>query len=181
MRYVCDAPDGKVWFRLETQAEAARESDAMNHAVDKHFQQAVEKASTSYKPVSQVSFEQNIGLADHITRVMPVFLTLRDGEGTALATAMLPPSGEPDGAFRPILMSSTPPRLLLWRGTSGSRLSASVAILTDAPDRQARNLKDGPRRAGTIELPLPSGHVPRSLANYMACLGAVYGTDTPPA
>jgi hypothetical protein len=104
MRYVCDAPDGKVWFRLETQAEAARESDAMNHAVDKHFQQAVEKASTSYKPVSQVSFEQNIGLADHITRVMPVFLTLRDGEGTALATAMLPPSGEPDGAFRPIVV-----------------------------------------------------------------------------
>src|SRR5579859_6668311 len=33
MQYVCDAPDGKTWFRIETESEAQGESDAMNHAV----------------------------------------------------------------------------------------------------------------------------------------------------
>jgi hypothetical protein len=37
MRYVCDAPGGTTWFQIETQAEAALESQAMNHAVEKHF------------------------------------------------------------------------------------------------------------------------------------------------
>ena len=35
--------------------------------------------------------EQDIGRAAHIRRTMPVLLTLRDAEGTALATAMRPP------------------------------------------------------------------------------------------
>ena len=78
MQYVCDTPDGKTWFRIETEAEAAAESDIMNHGVEKHFRQAREKASESYKPVSQVLFEQNIGLAAHLQRVMPTFLTLRE-------------------------------------------------------------------------------------------------------
>jgi hypothetical protein len=104
MRYICDAPNGRVWFQLETEAEAAMESDAMNHAVEKHFRQAAEKAAASYKPVSRVSFEQNIGLAAHVRQMMPLFLTLRDGEGTALATAMLPPGGWPDPAFRPVIV-----------------------------------------------------------------------------
>ena len=104
MQYVCDTPDGKTWFRIETEGEAAAESDIMNHAVEKHFRQAREKATESYKPVSQVFFEQNIGLAAHLQRAMPMFLTLRDNEGTALATAMLPPSGKPDPGFRPIIV-----------------------------------------------------------------------------
>ena len=104
MQYVCDTPDGKTWFRIETEGEAAAESAIMNHAVEKHFRRAREKAAESYKPVSQVFFEQNIGLAAHLQRVMPMFLTLRDNEGTALATAMLPPSGKPDTAFRPIIV-----------------------------------------------------------------------------
>lgn len=104
MQFVCDTLDGKTWFRIETEGEAAAESDAMSHAVEKHFRQARDKAAESYKPVSQVFFEQNIGLAAHLQRVMPLFLTLRDSEGTALATAMLPPLGKSDPAFRPIIV-----------------------------------------------------------------------------
>jgi hypothetical protein len=92
MQYVCDAPGGKAWFRIETEAEAGRESQAMNHAVEKHFRQAQEQAAKSYVP-SGSFIEQDIGLKAHIKRVMPVFLTLRDGEGKALATALLPPEG----------------------------------------------------------------------------------------
>ena len=29
MRYVCDAPSGKTWFQIETEAEAALESALM--------------------------------------------------------------------------------------------------------------------------------------------------------
>ena len=34
MRYVCDAPGGKTWFRIETEAEAVAESETMRHAVE---------------------------------------------------------------------------------------------------------------------------------------------------
>ena len=35
---------------------------------------------------------------------MPLFLTLRDAEGTALVTAMLPPEGRDDPGFRIIVV-----------------------------------------------------------------------------
>ena len=44
MKYVCDALGGKTWFRIETEAEAASESDAMRHAVEKFFRKEHEKA-----------------------------------------------------------------------------------------------------------------------------------------
>lgn len=104
MQYICDAPAG-TWFRVETEGEATLESQAMNHAVEKHFQQCHERASKSYvPPASSRGFEQKIGLKDHIQRVMPLFLTLRDGEGKALVTAMLPPNGRDDKTFRPIIV-----------------------------------------------------------------------------
>ena len=37
MQYISDTPDGKTWFRIETEGEAAAESTIMNHAVEKHF------------------------------------------------------------------------------------------------------------------------------------------------
>src|SRR5215217_6055412 len=92
MRYVCDAPSGKTWFQIETEAEAALESALMGHAVEKLFRQAREHAKTSYVPPSGSYIEQNIGLKAHLQRVMPVFLTLRDQDGNGLATAMLPPT-----------------------------------------------------------------------------------------
>ena len=91
MRFVCDAAGGKAWFRIETEAEAARESELMRHAVEKHFRRAHEQASQAYRPAPGPFVEQDIGRAAHIRRAMPVFLTLRDGDGDALATAMLPP------------------------------------------------------------------------------------------
>ena len=51
--------------------------------------------------------EQDIGRAAHIRRAMPVFLTLRDAEGTALATAMLPPqqaAGRDSRACNPMVV-----------------------------------------------------------------------------
>ncbi len=104
MRYVCDAPAGKTWFRIETEAEAVSESDVMRHAVEKFFRKEQEKAAQTYQPISKVSFEQEIGLKAHIQREMPLFLTLRDGDGNPLATAMLPPGGHDDRSFRPIIV-----------------------------------------------------------------------------
>jgi hypothetical protein len=104
MKYVCDAPGGKTWFRIETEAEAVAESDVMRHAVEKFFRKEQEKAAQTFKPLSTVYFEQEIGLKAHIQRQMPLFLTLRDDDGTALVTAMLPPGGQDDRTFRPIIV-----------------------------------------------------------------------------
>ena len=100
MDYVCDAPDGKTWFRLMDEMEADMESELMGHAVAKHFRRDQEKAAKSYTSASTVSFEQNIGLKAHLKHEMALFLTLRNMEGTALVTAMLPPRGEADRPFR---------------------------------------------------------------------------------
>jgi hypothetical protein len=106
MQFVCDAPDGKSWFRLETEAEAVSEAELMRHAVDKYFRAEREKATRSFQPASKSFIEQEIGLKAHLQREMPLFLTLRDGEGQALATAMLPPRGRDTAAFRPIVVGA---------------------------------------------------------------------------
>jgi hypothetical protein len=106
MQFVCEAPP-KTWFRIETEGEAALESRAMNHAVENYFKQACEHAAKTYvPPKTGLYIEQNIGLKAHIQRVMPRFLTLRDGEGNALVTAMLPPAGEDERTFKPIIVGS---------------------------------------------------------------------------
>src|SRR5215212_3668002 len=99
MQYVCDASGGKTWFRIETEAEAAAESEEMRHAVEKYFRKEHDKATQSFRPTSKVNFEQEIGLKAHIQREMPLFLTLRDSDGSPLATAMLPPSGRDERSF----------------------------------------------------------------------------------
>jgi len=104
MQYVCDAPGGKTWFRLETDAEAVTESDVMQHAVEKYFRKEKERATQSYQPTSTIYIEQEIGLKSHLQREMPLFLTLRSDDGTALVTAMLPPRGRDEHGFRPIIV-----------------------------------------------------------------------------
>ena len=104
MQYICDAPGAKTWFRIETEGEAVLESDAMGHAVEKHFRHAWEAAANSYQATSSPFIERNIGLKAHVQRMMPLFLTLRDGDGNPLATAMLPPNGRDDRSFRPIIV-----------------------------------------------------------------------------
>ncbi len=104
MRYVVDAPDGKTWFRLENEIEAAQESELMRHAVEKHFRLEWEKAAQTYQPPSRTFFEQQIGLTAHVLREMPLFLSLRDIDGNAHVTAMLPPGGRPDPSFRTIIV-----------------------------------------------------------------------------
>src|ERR1700688_2566910 len=104
MKFVCDAPGGKTWLRLRTEAEAADESAIMRHAVEKHFRQAAEKAAKTFKSSSGVLFEQEIGLKAHIQNQMPLFLTLRNDEGEALVTAMLPAGGKDDMTFRPVIV-----------------------------------------------------------------------------
>jgi hypothetical protein len=104
MQYVCDAPVGKTWFRIETEGEAALETDLMGHAVEKHYRQAREQAVASYVPPPGPYIEQEIGLKAHLSRTMPIFLTLRDREGNGLATAMLPPQGQAGRNLRPIVV-----------------------------------------------------------------------------
>jgi hypothetical protein len=104
MQYVCDAGE-LTWFRFETEGEAALESQAMEHAVEKYFKKAWDEAVASYKPPPNApAMEQNIGLKGHIAREMPRFLTLRDRDGAALVTAMLPPEGEDEFLMRPIIV-----------------------------------------------------------------------------
>jgi hypothetical protein len=104
MQFVCDAPAGKTWFRIESQMEAEQESLAMDHAVEKYFRREQEKAAQSYRPASQNYIEQDIGRSAHVARAMALFLTLRDREGTPLATAMLPPRAQFDSGFRVIIV-----------------------------------------------------------------------------
>ena len=105
MQYVCDAGGRRTWFRIETEAEAAAESEAMRHAVEKYFRRERESALHSYKPAASMSYiERDIGLGAHILRSMPLFLTLREHDGTPLATAMLPPDGKEDDGFRAIIV-----------------------------------------------------------------------------
>lgn len=104
MQFVCDAPNGTTWFRIETEGEAALESQAMSHAVEKYFRRDREAASQSFRPAQPRSIERYIGLEAHIQRVMPIYLTLRDREGNGLATAMLPPGGRDDSKFQIIVV-----------------------------------------------------------------------------
>lgn len=105
MRYVCDAPGGRTWFRLETEAEAEAEAALMRHAVDKYFRRHVVEARESYryKPGTP-AFERDIGLKDHIARSTPLYLTLRADDGEGLATAMLPPQGRNQANFKIIIV-----------------------------------------------------------------------------
>ena len=107
MEYVCDAPGDRTWFRLVSEGEATMESELMRHAVEKYYRREWEKAEDSYKPLTSVFIEQDIGKRAHIQREMPLFLTLRDGVGNALATAMLPPGGKEHGGFRIIIVATS--------------------------------------------------------------------------
>lgn len=98
MEYVCDAPNDRTWFRLVSEAEAVAESLDMRHAVEKHYRREREKATDSFRPVSSVFIEQDIGKEAHIQRAMPLFLTLRNQDGEALVTAMLPSRGQAGGS-----------------------------------------------------------------------------------
>src|SRR3954466_8774656 len=104
MQFVCDAPGGQAWFQIETEAEAALESDLMNHAVEKHFRQGREQATTTYVPPSGSYIERDIGLKANPERVMAVFLTLRGPEGNGLATAMLRHLGHDARTVRPVIV-----------------------------------------------------------------------------
>ena len=104
MKFICDAPAGKSWFRIETAAEAAVESLAMHHAVEKFFLAEEDKAVRSYRSPQAGFIERDIGLKSHLLRSMPMFLTLRDAVGQPLATAMLPPNGRDTATFRPVIV-----------------------------------------------------------------------------
>ena len=132
MEYVCDAPGRKTWFRIETEAEAVRESEAMNHTVEKYFRQAQEHAAATYvRPRSSAFIEQDIGLKAHIRRAMPVFLTLRDADGKALVTAMLPPAARDNGSFRPIIVGFANSDPFVHHGDAIRTLGAHFGLVLD--------------------------------------------------
>lgn len=107
MRYLCDAPKRRTWFQIETQTEADAESALMRHSVEKYFERAIAVARQSYEPRPGLAFfERDIGMKDHVERTAPVFATLRDEEGTGLATAMLPPKGESPVNHRIIIVGA---------------------------------------------------------------------------
>jgi hypothetical protein len=133
MKYVCDAPGDRTWFRIETEIEAVQESELMHHAVEKYFRNEWEKAAQSFQPVSKIEIEQNIGLTAHIQNEMPMFLTLRDGEGKGLATAMLPPGGaeRADAPFRPIVVGPNNADPYPAHGDAIEKLAEHVGLKLD--------------------------------------------------
>ncbi len=169
MRFVCDAAGQKTWFRIETEAEAAQESELMRHAVEKHFRRAHEQASQAYRPVPFV--EQDIGRAAHVRRTMPVFLTLRDGEGNVLATAMLRRRG---GTTWPAVRwwwaqgtaTRTQSTVLPSRTSAGTSASPSTGpVATPAAGSERSQGRQSDRRprgasAGTTRTLRASGRVP---------------------
>jgi hypothetical protein len=78
----------------------------------------------------------DIGRAAHVRRAMPAFLTLRDGEGKALATAMLPRAGRDSLAPNPIVVG--PGNDTAWQA--------------------ARRLRGGPDRLRLYRLVTALGH-----------------------
>jgi len=104
MHFFCDAPRDLTWFRLINEAEAVEESRLMNHAVEKYYRREQDKAAAAYRPLTSVFIEQDIGKAAHLLRAMPLFLTLRNQDGMALVTAMLPAAGQEPGSFRCIIV-----------------------------------------------------------------------------
>ena len=131
MRYVCDAAQD-TWFRLETHAEAVEESRQMDHAVERYFREHLEKAQRTYVPPAGGRFiEQNIGLKDYIQRTMPMFVTLRNNEGTALVTAMLPPGGSAQAGFRPIIVGKSNGDPYPSHGAAIAALSRHIGLPLD--------------------------------------------------
>lgn len=106
MKYICDAPNDMTWFRIETDAEVAAESALMDHAVEKHFLREKDRSRQSYRSTSTNYIEQDIGLKAHLERNMPLFLTLRNNNGEAKVTAMLPPGGQNDSAFKIVIVGA---------------------------------------------------------------------------
>jgi hypothetical protein len=141
MRYVCDAPNGKTWFRIATEGEATHESRLLNHTVEKYFLREREKAVRSWRPERPNAIERDTGLEAHAQREMPLFLTLRDSEGNALTTAMLPPGGNDHGGFRIISVPHPMPILILNRARPTlrwQRISVSHSIATAASPTAAK-------------------------------------------
>jgi hypothetical protein len=57
MQYVCDAPNGKAWFRIETEGEAVHKSRLLSHTVEKYFRREREKAVQSWRPERPTVFK----------------------------------------------------------------------------------------------------------------------------
>src|SRR5271166_180035 len=68
MQYVCDAPKGKTWFRIETEGEAVHESRLMGHTVEKYFRRERDKAIQSWRPERPNAIERDIGLETPVQR-----------------------------------------------------------------------------------------------------------------
>jgi hypothetical protein len=79
----------------------------MSRAWWEYFHREREKAVQSWRPERPNAIERDIGLEAHVHREMPIFLTLRDREGNALTTAMLPPGGKDRGGFRIIIVAAS--------------------------------------------------------------------------
>src|SRR5260370_28901242 len=79
----------------------------MSHTAEKYFCRDREKVVQSWRSERPNAIERDIGLEAHVQREMPLFLTLRDREGIALTTAMLPPGGKDRGGFRIIIVAAS--------------------------------------------------------------------------
>ena len=108
MQYVCDAPKGRTWFRIETEGEAAHESRLMRHTVEKYFCREREKAVRSWRP------ERPKRRSSATSASRPMYsercrFSSRCATGRVMhwLTAMLPPGGKDRGGFRIIIVAAS--------------------------------------------------------------------------
>jgi len=101
----------------------------MRHAVEKYFRRERAAAIAKYHPPATTNYiERDIGLAAHIQRSMPLFLTLREHDGTPLATAMLPPGGVEAAGFRCLIVRTRQQRSLRHHDDAIQALAAHVQL-----------------------------------------------------
>src|SRR5260370_24987420 len=115
----------------------------MSHTVEECFGREGEKAVQSWRPERPNAIERDIGLEAHVQREMPLFLTLRDREGNALATAMLPPGGKDRGGFRIIIVAASHADPYPQQDAAIAALGAHFGLTLDRP----RGVPYRPQRA----------------------------------
>jgi hypothetical protein len=74
---------------------------------------------------------------------MPIFLTLRDGEGTALVTAMLPPVGQDQRTFRPVIVGPANTDPFPEHGAAITELAERFGLVLDRSRCYPYGVADG--------------------------------------
>ena len=168
MKYICDAPDGKTWFRLETEIDAEQESSLMDHCVVERFRRERARAIQNCRRQSTMSVGQDVGLERQVRVKMPIFLTLRDRAGAALVTAVLAHGTyeEPGAAF-----------LIVGKGNSDPYPDHSAAIEASTGRAASRSLEVALTGSPCPSTPVTGDETRKDCCRYVISITAKRATS----